>query len=240
VDSTFLLRVALETLGRESVLAITADSPLTSQGELGRAKSLAKSMSAEYLVVRSRDFDDPRLRANPPDRCYVCKSIRFGELCQLAQERGIQHLADGTNADDTSDYRPGAKAAEELGVVSPLRDAGLSKADIREASRELALPTADLPRFACLASRVPYGTPLSEDKLRPIERGEEALAELGPRQYRLRDHGDIARIEVLPRDFAILLARREQLAARLRAYGYRYIALDLDGYRLGSMNEALA
>lgn len=240
VDSALLLRLAVDALGPDRVLAITADSPLTPASELERARRVAAGMAARHLVVASGEFADEGLRANPPDRCYICKRIRFDELRRLARSHGFEHLADGTNADDAQDYRPGLRAAAELGVISPLRDAGLTKADIRRASRQLALPTADLPSFACLASRVPYGVPLTDAVLRRIEAGEEVLAALGLRQYRLRHHGDIARVEVPLDDFAALLAHREPVIEALKQAGYRYVTLDLAGYRTGSLNEVLA
>jgi uncharacterized protein len=239
VDSTLLLKVAVDTLGPENVLAITADSPVTTAAERERAAAMAQSMGAQHLIVPSSEFDEPDFVANPPDRCYVCKHIRFSQLRELAEARGFVHLADGTNVDDAGDYRPGLRAAEELGVLSPLRDAGLGKADIRQISRALGLPTADLPSFACLASRVPYGTPLSEATLRRIEAGEQVLAGLGLRQYRLRDHGDVARIEVPPDQIPAVAERRSEVTAALKGLGYRYVALDLEGYRTGSMNEVL-
>ena len=239
VDSTFLLRMAVDTLGRENVLAVTANSPLTAASELQRACDLATRFGAEHLVVPSTEFSNADLRANPPNRCYICKRIRFEQVKRLAAERGFVHLADGTNADDANDYRPGLKAAEELGVVSPLREARLTKADVREAARLLDRPTAVLPSFACRAARVPFGVPLTEEALRRIEQGEQVLADLGLRQYRLRDHGDVARLEVQPGDFGVLLAQRYHVLSALRQLGYRYVALDLAGYRTGSMNEGL-
>jgi len=240
VDSTLLLRLALDTLGADKVLAITADSPLTARGELLRARELAQAMGAQHLVLPTLEFADQRVRSNPPDRCYFCKRIRFEALRQAATASGFVNVADGTNADDAADYRPGTRAAAELGIVSPLRDAGLTKAEIRELSRRYALPTADLPSFACLASRVPYGTGLEEAQLQRIEAGEKVLAALGVQQYRLRDHGDVARLEVLPQDFATVIAAREVLVAALRELGYTYVALDLTGYRTGSMNQGIA
>jgi len=239
VDSTFLLRAAVDVLGRENVLAITARSPVSTSAELERAARWAEEMDVEHLIVDAGEFSDPDFVANRPDRCYICKRVRFSELRRLAAQRGFEHFADGTNADDADDYRPGMKAAEELGVLSPLRDAGFRKADIRQASRALGLPSADLPSFACLASRVPYGTPLTEAVLRRIEAGEEVLASLGLSQYRLRDHGDIARIEVPAEDLAVLLKARDSVVSALRQLGYRYVTLDLQGYRAGSLNEAL-
>lgn len=239
VDSTLLLKVAVDTLGQEHVLAITADSPVSTAAERERAQALARALGVEHLVVPSSEFDEPDFVANRPDRCYVCKRLRFGQLRELAQARGFPHLADGTNLDDGAEYRPGMRAAAELGVLSPLREAGLSKEDIRQASRALGLPTAELPSFACLASRVPYGTPLTEETLRRIEAGEQVLAGLGLRQYRLRDHGDVARIEVPPEQIPILVEARGQVCAAIKELGYRYVALDLEGYRTGSLNEAL-
>jgi len=240
VDSTLLLRVAVDAVGAGKVLAITADSPLTARSELERAVRQAEAMGAQHLVVPSPEFADDRVRANPPDRCYFCKRIRFGQVRELAAARGFLNVADGTNADDAADYRPGTRAAAELGVVSPLRDAGLTKVEIRSLSRRHDLPIADLPSFACLASRVPYGSRLEEPRLQRIEAGEAALAALGLQQYRLRDHGDMARIEVLPDDFATVMAAREHLVNLLRDLGYTYVALDLAGYRTGSMNEGMA
>lgn len=239
VDSTFLLRAAVDTLGADNVLALTARSPVGTEAEMKRAVDWAAAMGARHLVVDSDEFSQPEFVANRPDRCYVCKHSRFSQLLQLGAELGFEHLLDGTNADDAGDYRPGTAAAAELGVISPLRDAEYSKDDIREASRELGLPSADLPSFACLASRVPYGTPLTEDALRRIEAGEEVLAALGLSQYRLRDHGDVARIEVPPADLATVLEAREQIVKALRELGYRYVSLDLQGYRTGSLNEVL-
>lgn len=239
VDSTFLLRAAVDTLGPGNILAITAQSPVGTSTEMARASRWAEEMGARHLVVDSTEFADPDFVANRPDRCYVCKRSRFSQLLDLARERGLTHLVDGTNADDAGDYRPGTKAAAELGVISPLRDAGFTKNDIREASRSLGLPSADLPSFACLASRIPYGTPLTEQALRRIEAGEEALAALGLHQYRVRDHGDIARIEVPADDLPRVLAARERVVRTLRELGYRYVTLDLQGYRTGSLNEVL-
>lgn len=239
VDSTFLLRVAADTLGPENVLALTAHSPVGTAAELDRAKRWAAEIGALHLVVESSEFSDPAFVANQPDRCYVCKKGRFSQLLGLARARGIHHLLDGTNADDAEDYRPGTRAAAELGVISPLLDAGFTKSDIRAASRSLALPSADLPSFACLASRIPYGTSLTEESLRRIEAGEEALAALGLKQYRLRHHGVIARIEVPAEDLARVLAERETVLGALRELGYRYVTLDLQGYRTGSLNEVL-
>jgi len=239
VDSTFLLHMAVRALGHENVLAITADSPVTPRSEIERAKKLASAMGAEHLVVASAEFEDPRFRANSPDRCYICKRIRFQQLKELAKERGYSHLADGTNVDDEHDYRPGSRAARELGVASPLKSVGFTKADIREASRILGLATADLPSFACLASRIPYGTPLDADILSRVESGERVLAGIGVRQYRLRHHDDIARLEVSPDDFGVILKEREYIVMALRKLGYQYVTLDLGGYRSGSLNEVL-
>jgi len=239
VDSTFLLRAAIDTLGRDNVLALTARSPVGTDAEMRRAVDWAAAMGARHLVVDSDEFSRPEFVANEPDRCYVCKHARYSRLLRLAGELGFKRLLDGANSDDAGDYRPGTRAAVELGVASPLRDAGFSKTDIREASRALGLPSADLPSFACLASRVPYGTPLTEETLRRIESGEQVLAALGLSQYRLRDHGDVARIEVPANDLAAVLDARERIVAALKSLGYRYVSLDLQGYRTGSLNEVL-
>lgn len=241
-DSSYLLAVCREVLGRERVLALTADSPLTPRAELAGARALAAQLDARHIVLPSDDLANPGIVANPPDRCYHCKFSRFGALLDVARAEGLAHLVHGENADDAADYRPGSLAAEELGVRAPLREVGLTKADVRALSRELGLPTWDRPANACLASRFPYGTPLTAKGLARVEAAEEALRHAwGLQQLRVRDHHPVARLEVPAEDIARLAQPEARAIATeaLRTLGYRYVALDLAGYRMGSLNDDL-
>jgi uncharacterized protein len=193
-------------------------------------------------VIHTTELDRAEFAANPPERCYYCKGELFGKLVAIAREEGLPVVADGANLDDRDDFRPGARAAAELGVRSPLREVGLTKAEIREISRELGLPTWDKPSFACLASRFPYGSEITRDRLTQVAEAERLLRALGLRQLRVRHHGDVARIEVDPADFAVLIASesRARITEELHRLGFLYVTLDLDGYRTGSMNAPLA
>ncbi len=239
VDSTFLLKVAYETLGERAVGAIVA-SPLLPQGEQEEALALAQQIGARVTVLNQPELSDPEILANTPDRCYFCKRNICERLKAYAYQEGLAVVVDGSNADDLDDYRPGQRAARECGMRSPMLEAGLTKADVRALSREMSLPNWDKPASACLASRVPYGTPLTEAMLRRIGQAEQLLHALGLRQLRVRDHGDVARIEVQPEDFAVILEHRHHIDAGLRALGYTYVAMDLRGFRSGSLNEGIA
>ncbi len=239
VDSTLLLKAALDRLGPERVLAITATSPVQPQWEQEEAIALARELGVEHLLVESSELDDPDFVANSPDRCYFCKRGRFSALTDIAHERGFAHVVDGSNSDDLGDHRPGMRAAAELKVRSPLMEAGLTKADIRAISRALGLPTWDKPSLACLASRFPYGRAITAEELRQVDQAETFLRDLGLGQLRVRHHRDTARIEVRPEDFPVLLSNREKIVTRLRELGYVYVTLDLAGYRSGSLNEVL-
>lgn len=241
-DSAYLLAVCLDVLGAEQVLALTADSPLTSRAELADAVNLAKKLGARHRVLPSDDLSNADIVANPPDRCYHCKFSRFDQLIEIAYLEGFAHLLHGENADDVADYRPGSLAAEELGVRAPLREAGLTKADVRALSKERGLPSWDKPANACLASRFPYGTPLTTEGLARVEAAEEALRQIwGLRQLRVRDHYPVARIEAPPEEIARLAQSqiRDVAVKKLRALSYRYVTLDLLGYRMGSLNDEL-
>ncbi len=240
VDSTFLLKVCHDALG-DRCLAVTVTSELYPAFEFDDAKRLADEMGVELLTVETSQLDIENFRENPPNRCYYCKKELFGTLLELARERGLKHVVDGANADDTHDFRPGARAASELGVRSPLKEAGLAKDDIRRYSREMGLSTWDKPSFACLASRFPYGTTITADSLDMVAQAEQALRKLGFRQIRVRHHGTVARIELPPEDIAraLDLKTRQTILEKVRAAGYRYVTLDLQGYRTGSMNEVL-
>ena len=237
VDSSLLLLAAHEALG-ERVLAVTARSPLYCAGERADAESIAVRIGARHVFVDSDTLSLPEVRGNHPDRCYHCKRHAFGAIRELARREGMAEILEGSNVDDLADDRPGWRAVQELGIRSPLIDVGLTKSEIRELARTHGLPIWDKPSRACLASRVPFHEELTEERLRRIDAAEEALHALGFRQVRVRDHGRLARIEVPPEDLERLAVpeTRPALVAALRGLGYRYIALDLEGYRAGSMS----
>jgi pyridinium-3,5-biscarboxylic acid mononucleotide sulfurtransferase len=239
-DSAYLAYVAHNELG-ERALAVTGDSASypTFQREL--ADRLTKQFGIPHEIVFTEEFEDTNYTSNPPNRCYYCKNELYAKLAELAQTRGFAIICDGSNADDVGDYRPGRQAAREIGVQSPLEECGLTKAEIRELSRRRGLPTWNEPASACLSSRVPYGQVVTIEKLSMVDKAEIALKELGFRQVRVRHHGEVARIEVaeeeLPRALDSEMAGR--MSAALKALGFRYVALDLEGYRTGSLNEVL-
>jgi len=242
-DSAFLASVAHDVLGPRS-LAITGVSPSVPQREVQEARELARWIGISHEVVETREMDNPQYVKNGPDRCYYCKDGLYELLGRIARQRGYAWVLDGCNLDDAGDYRPGRRAAEKHNVRSPLLEAGLTKSEIRELSRQLGLPTWDKPAMACLASRIPYGTPVTVESLDRIGRAEDYLRSLGVRQVRVRDHilpaGDaVARIETDDDGAVILMARRREVAERLKEIGYLYVTLDLAGYRTGSLNEAL-
>ncbi len=242
VDSTLLLAMAVRVLGRDRVLAVTADSPNLPRTELREATVLAEVLGATHLIVHTEELKDERYASNPLDRCYYCKGELFTKLEILRKERGFRHLLYGGVTDDLGDHRPGMRAAQEHGAVAPLLLSGLSKAEVRALSKELGLPTWDKPGSPCLSSRFPYGSPIREETLRQVEEAENLLRlELGFREIRVRHHGPVARIEVVPEEFARLLSEpvREQVVDRLRTLGFPFVCMDLEGFRSGRMNEAL-
>jgi len=239
-DSAYLAWVATSVLGG-AAQCITADSPSYPSRHRAVAERLAREFSLRHEFVVTGEMENPEYRANEPDRCYYCKQELFTRLTRLARERGIAAVLDGANADDRGDYRPGRKAARELGVRSPLDEADLSKAEIRELSRRAGLPTWDEPASACLSSRIPYHSEVTPEKLAMIERAEDALIALGFRMCRVRHHGDVARVELAAGEMGRALepAIRDAIVRDLKAIGYRYITLDLQGYRMGSLNEGV-
>ena len=239
VDSTFLLALAAKALGRGNVLAVTGLSPSLAQRERRSAEQLAGQIGVELIEVCTGEMDDPDFVANTPDRCYHCKRELFCRLNELARQRGFNAVASGANADDAGDYRPGLRAGRELHVHHPLMDAGLSKSDIRAASRAMGLKTWNKPAMACLASRIPYGEAITEETLKRIEHAEYLLRDLGFTQCRVRDHDAIARIELPPEAMSHVMEHREVIVDGLRELGYTYVTLDLQGFRSGSMNEVL-
>jgi len=235
VDSTFLLAVAVECLGEENVLAVTGLSPSVPAAERDEAAALARRIGAWHQFIETAELAQPGYVANAPDRCYFCKSELYERLGPLARVEGCAWVLDGANLDDLGDVRPGREAARQYGVRSPLVEAGLTKADIRELSRGLGLPTWEKPAMACLASRIPHGIPVTIERLTQVERAEAALRALGFRQVRVRHHEAIARIELPPEERGRLLdpALAADVVDRLKAAGYKYVVLDLEGYRPG-------
>ena len=241
VDSAFVLKVALDVLGPKAV-ALTAISPSIAPREREAAVRIARELGAEHVLVDSSELDDPRYAANPTDRCYFCKSELYDLCRKVADERGIAAILDGFNADDVGDHRPGRKAGDERGVLHPLLEAGLSKPEIRAWSRRLSLTTWDKPQLACLASRLPYGTTVTAARLDQVARAEEVLADHGLRIFRVRHHGDVARLELGEAELSRALADadlRAALVAGVKAAGYRFVALDLEPFRTGRMNEGV-
>lgn len=240
VDSTYLAAVAQDVLG-ERALAVTALSPTYPEREQREAAELARRIGIAHEAVTSNELEIPGFAENPINRCYYCKQELFQEVRAVARRHGIEVVADGSNADDLGDYRPGRQAVQECGVRSPLLECGMTKEDIRVLSREMGLPTAEKPAFACLASRFPYGSRITEEKLRAVDCLENALRELGFAQLRVRHHGEVARIEVEPDEVERLCRPdvRDAVVAEAKAAGFLYVTVDLEGYRTGSMNEGL-
>lgn len=240
VDSTFLLKAAVDTLG-QSAAALTATSPTYPESELNEACSLAKTIGARHVIVESNELEIPNFADNTEKRCYYCKSELFSISREQAKSLGFDNVVDGSNADDMADYRPGRTAAKEQGIRSPLQEAGLSKQEIRILSRSLNLPTWDKPSFACLSSRFPYGTRITEPRLQKVARGEELLKSLGFRQFRVRFHDEIVRIEVEENSLKHFLdnSLRKKIIDGFKEIGFTYVTIDLQGYRTGSMNEVL-
>jgi uncharacterized protein len=240
VDSTFLLKVAHDVLG-DHVIAVTAQSCSFPQRELNEAKAFCKKEGIRHFICESEELEIEGFSKNPPNRCYLCKKELFEKIQELAKKEGIAYVVEGSNLDDNGDYRPGLQAVAELGVKSPLRKAELSKAEIRTISKELGLSTWEKQSFACLSSRFVYGEEITKEKLSMIDRAEQLLLDLGFHQLRVRIHGKMARIEVLPDEFERLMQPqiRTEVVEKLTEFGFTYVTMDLKGYRTGSMNETL-
>lgn len=241
VDSTFLLKIAYDVL-KDKVIAVTARSSTYPEREFNEAKEFAEKLGVKHIVIHSEELEIEGFAKNPANRCYYCKKELFTKIWDIAKENNIACVLDGANSDDTGDFRPGMKAARELKVMSPLKDANLSKADIRELSKSMGLPTWNKPSFACLSSRFPYGNEINASKLKMVEKAEQLLLNKGLRQVRVRHHGDIARIEVAPEEREKFFSSEfmDYVGAELQAIGFKYVTLDLSGYRTGSMNEVLS
>lgn len=239
VDSTLLLALAVEALGKDRVVAITARSESLPDDELEACRRIARSIGAPLVEVRTRELERPGYVENSPDRCYHCKSELFDTIDREVKARAdVRVVAYGATADDLGEHRPGMRAASEHGVIRPLADCALGKAEIRELSKDLGLETWDKPAMACLASRIPYGDPVTAAKLAQVEKSEAHLRALGFRELRVRHHGAIARIELAAAEIARAVERREEIARGLRAQGFEFVVLDLEGFRSGRMNEA--
>ena len=238
VDSVLLAAVAARVLGDKAVAATAVSASLAS-GELDDARAAAVAAGIRHLEVPTGELDNPAYAANATDRCFHCKDTAYGTFKELARREDLAVIIDGTNADDASDFRPGRRAAREHGIRSPLAEAGMTKPEIRDWARELGVAVWDKPAAACLSSRVPYGSPVTLEKLTRIDRAESALKALGFRQCRVRDHGTVARIEIDPAMVAKLLETREAVVAALKQAGFAYVSLDLEGFRSGSMNEVV-
>lgn len=240
VDSTFLLYAAKEALG-DHAIAVTASSCSFPERELNEAKEYCQKMGIRHFVIKSEELEIEGFSHNPKNRCYLCKHELFEKIGALAKEQGINEIAEGSNLDDNGDYRPGLQAVAELGVKSPLRHIGFTKQEIRELSQYLNIPTWNKQSFACLSSRFPYGDLINEKKLKMVDRAEQLLLDMGFHQLRVRIHGDVARIELLPDEFPKFMEEKTRLSVykKFKEYGFSYVTLDVLGYRMGSMNETL-
>ena len=240
VDSTFLLKIAHDVLG-DNVIAVTVRSSIYPEREFREAAEFVREMGITHVVVSFNELDVPGFADNSPERCYLCKREFLAKVVAVAQENNIRYVVEGSNVDDLGDYRPGIQAVRELGVASPLQEAGLGKEEIRILSRKMNLPTWNKPAFACLASRFPYGQKITREKLKVVDQAEQYLLSLGVKQVRVRHHGDIARIEVSPeeRNFFFDTDMMDRIYEKFKQLGFMYTALDLKGYRTGSMNETI-
>jgi pyridinium-3,5-biscarboxylic acid mononucleotide sulfurtransferase len=239
VDSTFLARVAKDVYG-DNLLLITATSSTNPFYELEEAKSLASLMEIQHRIIVTEEIDNPEYAANPPDRCYFCKSELFTKIQFIAAKEGYDAVLDGSNAEDMKDYRPGMKAKKERSVISPLAETGFSKSDIRHYSEEYRLPTSSKPSYACLASRIPYGEQITKPKLDRLAVAEYAVRQLGFTQFRIRSHENLARCEFIPEEMDRAWVMKEKLTEICLKSGFNYVTIDLKGYRSGSMNEMLS
>ena len=239
VDSSLVAYVAAQTLGADA-LAVTSGSQSLKRSDLALAQTLAEQWGMRHRVIHTDEVAKAAYRANPVNRCFHCKTTLYQALARIAADEGYAHIANGTNLDDLGDHRPGLRAAADFSVVAPLVDAGFAKADVRALAAELGLENADKPQAACLSSRFPYGSHITEERLAQVEAAEDALAELGFTQFRVRHHEAVARIEMLPEELPRAIAQGAEVERRVRATGFRYVAVDLGGFRSGSLNEGLA
>lgn len=241
VDSTFLLAVCAETLGKDNVAAATASSETYIESELTSAKAIAQRIGVQYVIIETEELSDPIFSSNPKDRCYYCKKSFYSKLVAVSQNMSIGIIFDGSNVDDVSDYRPGLTASQEMGIISPLMEEGFTKDDIRLLSKEMGLPTWNKPANPCLASRIPYGDPITKEKLKAIAEAEKFIRQMGFETLRVRHHGSLARIEIPSGDLSRFMEQgiREQVNRHLKSLGFVWVAVDIEGYRTGSLNGAI-
>lgn len=237
-DSTFLLKVSYDLLGK-NVIAVTGVSPSYTNSELEQAKQFTKKMKIRHIIIKSKEMENEKFISNTPNRCYYCKKELFSEIKKIAIKQNIKYIIDGSNADDINDYRPGVKAIIEYGVKSPLKEAELTKKEIRELSLKMQLSSWDKPALACLASRFPYGTKITNKKLKQVEQAESFILNFGINHVRVRYHNDIARIEVKVDDFSKIFKHSKKIVKEFKKLGFTYVTLDIQGYRTGSLNEVL-
>ncbi len=238
VDSAFLLKICRDVLG-DNVLAVTLHLNSSPRRESEETISFCREYNIRQVMCDFNQLEIPGFCQNPPDRCYICKKVMFGKMRSIAEEHGIENLIEGSNCDDLGDYRPGMAAVKELGIISPLISAGFTKTDIRKLSREMGIPTWDKPSLACLSSRFEYGEVITAEKLNTVDQAEQMLLQLGLKQVRVRVHNDIARIEVMPEQFDIIISNAVAIDAYMKGLGFSYVTLDITGYRTGSMNAQL-
>lgn len=239
VDSSFLLKVAVDALGKNNIIAVCGISPTYTEEERKFAKNFCKKLGIKLIEVKTEEFKDKNFINNPPDRCFLCKKELFGKIEEIRKKFNFFYIVDGTNKDDESDYRPGEKAKKIYNILSPLKECGMRKDEIREMSKKLNLPTWNKPQMACLASRIPYGEKITKEKLERIKKGEKFLYSLGFKIIRIRDYNELAKIEVDKEEIEKVIRFKDKIIKRLKKVGYKYITLDLEGYRTGSMNEIL-
>lgn len=240
VDSSYLALIATQELA-EKALCVMGISPSVAQNQREDAEKIAQDFKFNYFSIQTEELENPNYQANPTNRCYFCKSELYGKLAPLAKEKNIEFILDGANLDDTNDYRPGREAAKENKVRSPLIEVGLTKAEIRQLSKKYNLPTWDKPSSPCLSSRIAYGIPVSIERLSKVEKGEEFLRCLGLREFRVRNHGELVRLEIAPEEMQKVLDKNvtDSIAKKFRELGFKYVTLDLQGYRTGAMNEVI-
>ncbi|HRH46604.1 MAG TPA: ATP-dependent sacrificial sulfur transferase LarE [Pyrinomonadaceae bacterium] len=240
VDSSYVALIATQELGEKAICAMGI-SPSVAQNQFQQAEQIAKDFKFNYLSINTEELENPNYQANPTNRCYFCKSELYEKLTPLAKENKCEVILDGSNLDDTGDFRPGRQAATEKGVRSPLIEVELSKVEIRELSKKHGLPTWDQPSSPCLSSRIAYGIPVSIERLSKVERGEEFLRQLGLKEFRVRNHGELVRLEIAPTEFEKVLIKEitDSMAEKFRSLGFKYVTLDLHGYRSGAMNEVI-
>jgi len=238
VDSLYLLNLAVATLEKENILAVTVKSPLSTVGEAENARYLSNNLGVEHIIIELDELSEPQITSNPIDRCYHCKRFRYEHLVSLMDDKGYEAVLDGSNFSDLSDYRPGMRACEELGIISPLKQAEFTKDEIRQQLKNLGTVGWDTPSRACLASRIPYGDELTKDKLAKVDNSERFLMSLGFNDMRVRYHGDVARIELPKKDMNTIFEKNltEVITKELKKYGFKFITLDLEGLRSGSLN----